>query len=165
TVLPLITAGVFIFNPAAIYMQATPMTESLFMAVLAIAVLMLYRWAGNQTPARLIAAAVAMLIATLTRYAAWPVAALSVGLVLFYSRGSATGKLRVASLYSMVVLIGPLLWLWHNWAIFGSPFEFLNGPYSARGLYLQNRATLGWSTVFVGHLLLDIVLMLIAAGV
>src|SRR5262249_38200716 len=44
-------------------------------------------------------------------------------------------------------------------------FEFLTGPYSARGLFSQNRATLGWSTIFVGHPLLDIVLMLISAAV
>src|SRR5262249_25933648 len=163
--LPLITAGVFVFNPAVVYMQATPMTESLFIAVLATAVLMLYRWSRKQTTARLVAAAIAIMIATLTRYEAWPVAALSVALVLLYSEGRAPERLRSAALYSGVVLIGPLYWLWHNWAIFGNPFEFLTGPYSARGLFSQNRATLGWSTIFVGHPLLDIVLMLISAAV
>jgi hypothetical protein len=175
--LPLVTAGVFIFNPAAIYMQSTPMTESLFMAVLASGVLMLYQWSKNQTTARLIVAAVVLLIGTLTRYEAWPVAALSVPLVAIYStssHGAEAGdwarsrmamRLKNTALYSTVLSIGPLYWLWHNWAIFGNPFEFLTGPYSARGLFMQNRATLGWATIFVGHPLLDFVLMLIAVAV
>jgi hypothetical protein len=204
--LPFITAGIFIFNPAALYMQATPMTESLFMAVLALGVLLLYQWSRNQTPARLIAAALILLVATLTRYEAWPVAALSVVMVAIYSLG-ATPKLNTAAicsdlpsgetpanaaldslssadmkrdhiykysvaksienslLYSAIVAIGPLYWLWHNWAIFGNPFEFLTGPYSARGLFSQNRATLGWANIFVGHPFLDFMLMLIAVAV
>jgi hypothetical protein len=163
--LPLVTAGVFVFNPAIVYMQATPMTESLFMAVLASAVLMVYRWSRTQSPARLVAAAIVLLVATLTRYEAWPVAALSVLLVPLYSRGTATRKLKNAVMFAAIVAIGPLYWLWHNWAIFGNPFEFLTGPYSARGLFSQNRATLGWSTIFVGHPLLDVILMLIAVAV
>src|SRR5215471_18525182 len=163
--LPLITAGVFIFNPAIVYMQATPMTESLFMAVLASGVLVLNRWSRNQSRGRLVAAAIVLLVATLTRYEAWPVAGLSVGLVFLYSRGTAAGKIKNAVLYSAIVAIGPLFWLWHNWAIFGNALEFLTGPYSARGLFSQNRATLGWSTIFVGHPLLDFVLMLIAVAV
>jgi len=163
--LPLITAGVFMFNPAIVYMQATPMTESLFMAVLASAVFMLYRWSRNQSRARLAAAAIVLLVATLTRYEAWPVAILSVALVLLYTHGTAAGKIKNAVLFSALVAIGPLYWLWHNWAIFGNPLEFLTGPYSARGLFSQNRATLGWSTIFVGHPLLDFVLMLIAVAV
>src|SRR5262249_48278807 len=63
---PFVTAGVFVFNPAVVYMQATPMTESLFMAVLATAVLMLYRWSRNQTTTRLIGAGTLLLVATLT---------------------------------------------------------------------------------------------------
>jgi hypothetical protein len=165
TLLPLIAAGVFVFNPAIVYMQATPMTESLFMAVLALAVLTLYRWSRNQTRGRLAAAAIVLLAGTLTRYEAWPVAALSVALVLLYTHGPAAGKIKNAAIFSAIVAIGPLYWLWHNWAIFRNPFEFLTGPYSARGLFSQNRVTLGWSTIFVGHPLLDFFLMLIAVAV
>jgi hypothetical protein len=178
--LPLLTAGIFVFNPAAIYMQSTPMTESLFMAVLASGVFILYQWSRTQTTSVLVAAAVMMLIGTLTRYEAWPVAAVSVVLVAIYSQGArrpgpsgstidsqsqSAGRLRATALYTAVLLVGPLYWLWHNWAIFGNPVEFLTGPYSARGLFAQNRATLGWATIFVGHPLLDFVLMLIAVAV
>jgi hypothetical protein len=163
--LSLVTAGVFVFNPAIVYMQSTPMTESLFMAVLASVVLMLYRWSRNQSCARLVSAAIVLAVATLTRYEAWPVAAVSVVLVPLYSNGTASRKMKNAVVFSAIVAIGPLYWLWHNWAIFGNPFEFINGPYSARGLFSQNRATLGWSTIFVGHPLLDLVLMLIAVAV
>jgi hypothetical protein len=82
-----------------------------------------------------------------------------------HSGGPLAGKFKDTALYSAIVSIGPLYWFWHNWAIFGNPFEFLTGPYSARGLFSQNRATLGWSTIFVGHPMLDITLMLVAVAV
>jgi hypothetical protein len=62
-------------------------------------------------------------------------------------------------------MIGPVYWLWHNWAIYGNALEFLTGSSSARGLYQQNRASLGWSQIFVGNAALDVALMLTAVAV
>ena len=61
--------------------------------------------------------------------------------------------------------MGPVYWLWHNWAIYGDAFEFLTGPNSARGIYLQNRINFGWSTIFVGHAGLDVLVMVAATAV
>ncbi len=163
--LPVIAAAVFILNPSALYMQTTPMTELIFLATITVAALSIRRWVEVQTQARLVVAALAMTVATLARYEAWPVAFLAVAVVALCSRGSLGHRVKNASLFSAIVLVGPIYWLWHNWAIYGDALWFLTGPYSARGLYLQNRANLGWSKIFVGHALLDVLLMAVTVAV
>jgi hypothetical protein len=162
---PAISAAIFLLNPSVLYMQATPMTELVFMATLATSVYLLQRWVTDQTKRRLALAGFAMAIATLARYEAWPVAALSVLIVILVSRGDAIAKASSAALYTSIVVIGPVYWLWHNWAIYGNALEFLTGPYSARGLYLQNQANLGWAKIFVGHFFIDALMILVTAAV
>jgi hypothetical protein len=164
-ILPAITAAIFLFNPSAIYMQATPMTELVFMATLVVAVYTLQKWVADQTKKRLVVAALAMTLATLARYEAWPVAALSVVIVSLASRGDTRLKVTNGAAFAAVASLGPAYWLWHNWAIYGNALEFLTGPYSARGLLLQNQANLGWAKIFVGHLFIDILMIVVTAAV
>ena len=165
TALPAMTAGIFLFNPSVLYMQSTPMAELVFMAALVAAVYLLQRWVDDQTSKRLVVAGVTMAVATLARYEAWPVAALSVVLVALTSSGDWPRKIKNSALFSTLVAMGPCYWLWHNWAIYGNALEFLTGPNSARGIFLQNRINFGWSTMFVGHAGLDFVVMAAATGV
>lgn len=159
------TAAIFLLNPSVIYMQATPMTELLFMATLTLAVYLLQRWVADQTKKRLAIASSAMALATLARYEAWPVAALAVAVVALASHGGARARAKSAAVFTALVIVGPVYWMWHNWAIYGNALEFLTGAYSARGLYLQNQANLGWAKIFVGHLFIDCLLILVTAAV
>jgi hypothetical protein len=163
--LPALSAGTLTLNPSLIYMQTTPMTEPLYMATLVAAVLTLYRWGNLQKAHRLIVAGVCMLLAELTRYEAWPVFACAAVVVALRSTGGVRGRLKNTMIFFSIGAAGPIYWLWHNWAIYGNALEFLTGPNSARGLYLQNRANLGWSQVFVGNPLLDLGVMLVAVTV
>jgi hypothetical protein len=165
SLLPLMSVGIFLFNPSVLYMQSTPMTETIFMASVLAAVYLLQRWVGEQTTKRLAVAAIAMTIGTLARYEAWPVAALSILVVLINSAGDWEAKLRDCALFSTIVAAGPIYWLWHNWAIYGNAIEFLNGPNSARGIYLQNGAHDGWATMFMGHAALDLLIMAVGVAV
>ncbi|MEW6207878.1 MAG: hypothetical protein AB1631_05895 [Acidobacteriota bacterium] len=157
--MPAIACAIFLFNPSALYMQSTPMTEIVFMGAVTAGVFFLQRWALDQTLKGLLIAAVVMTVATLSRYEAWPVAAISILIVAIVAKKSLFEKLKLATLFALVVMIGPAYWLWHNWMIFGDAFEFLTGPHSARGIFLQNQANLGWSRIFVGNALLDVLLM------
>jgi hypothetical protein len=163
--LSVMAVGIFAFNPSVLYMQSTPMTELVFIASLIIAVYLLQRWARRQTAKRLAVAAAGMTIATLARYEAWPVAMLSIAVVVLTSVGDWKSRIKNCALFSVIVATGPIYWLWHNWAIYDNALEFLNGPNSARGVYLLNRAHLGWSTVFVGNAALDILTMTVTAAV
>ena len=115
--LPALSAAIFITNPSVLYMQTTPMSEPVFMAALVTAVYLLQRWVDDHTAQRLVIAAIGLTVATLARYEAWPVALLSILLVALTSDGDWTTKTKTAGLFTSLVAIGPLYWLWHNWAI------------------------------------------------
>lgn len=161
--LPLMSVAVFAINPSVLYLQSTPMSEVLFMAALVTAVYLLQHWVNEPSGKRLAMAALAMTIGTLTRYEAWPVAALSIIIVALASSGDRKSRIKDVSVYSALIAIGPLYWFWHNWAIYGNALEFLTGPNSARGIYVQNRINFAWSKMFVGNVALD--LLTIAAAV
>src|SRR5205085_8636045 len=125
----------------------------------------LQRWLNEPTTRRLVVAGVTMTLATLSRYEAWPVAALSVLIVALAGRGAWKIKLTNATLFAALVAVGPLYWLWHNWAIFGNALEFLSGPHSARAIFLHEEARLGWAKVFIGHPLVSLVWMAVTTAV
>jgi len=158
--LPFVSAGIFLLNPSALYMQATPMSELIFMGALVAAAYLLQRWVDGQSYGRLAVAAASMSAATLARYEAWPVAAASGLIVLLAAKGDLSSRLRTTLAYSAIVSAGPAYWLWHNWAIYGNALEFLTGPYSARGIFFQNRIKFGWTKIFVGNASADVLLML-----
>src|SRR5437588_5906932 len=118
--LPAVSVGILLFNPSVLYLQSTPMSELLFMAALAAAVYTLQRWMNDQSLKHLALAASIMTVATLTRYEAWAVAALSVPVVTLTTIGKWPAKLKSGAMYSTLVAIGPIYWLWHNWAIYGN---------------------------------------------
>jgi hypothetical protein len=106
---------------------------------------------------RLSLAAAAMTLATLARYEAWPVAALSVLVVVAASSAPLVGAIKNGVLFSTISALGPLYWLCHNWAIYGNAAEFLTGPNSARGIFLQNLAHSGqWSKILLGNVGWDV---------
>ncbi len=164
TVLPFVAFAIFALCPSVLFMQTTPMTELVFMAALAVAVWMLQRWLSDQTMPHLAVAGIAMTGATMARYEAWSVAVLAGALVLWLSKGNYKIKIKNALVFALIVALCPLYWLWHNWAIYGEPWWFLTGPNSARGIYLQNAANLGWSKIFVGSPLLDGLLMTVTVA-
>lgn len=165
SLLPMVSVAIFLLNPSAIYMQTTPMTESVFMAALVVAVCLLQRWSEDKTARRLIQAAFGMAAATVSRYEAWPVAAVSILLVALAAGVESKKRIKDSALFAAIVASGPLYWLWHNWSIYGNAFEFLSGPHSARGHFLQNEANLGWAKIFVGHIFVDLLLMIVTAAV
>lgn len=70
-------AALLLLNPSLLYLQSTPMTESLLLALLFVSILWLYEWlasphAGRRVPAKL---GGALFLAAWTRYEAWPVIA------------------------------------------------------------------------------------------
>lgn len=164
TVLPFVAFAIFVLCPSVLFMQATPMGELVFMAALAVGVWTLQAWMNEQTVKGLIVAATAMTVATVARYEAWPVAIIACAMVLFLSKGNYKIKLKNAIIFSLIVAICPLYWLWHNWAIYDDALWFLRGPHSARGIYLQNIASLGWSRIFVGHAWFDGLLMTVTVA-
>ncbi len=142
-------------NPNLIYMQATAMTESVYLALFIWAVVYfaefvrsLRKDAGWQ-PARtartpLVGCAWCLAGAELTRYDGWFLAgvmgAAVVVTVIVSLRRWQNHTLedralrRVAVKFLLGIAVAPLLWLAYNHAVYGNALEFANGPYSAKAI-------------------------------
>jgi hypothetical protein len=69
-------AAVFALNPNVLYLQATPMTESLLFGLTTLAVALLLEWLISNRVGTA-SAGIAFALACLTRYEAWPVTAMA----------------------------------------------------------------------------------------
>jgi hypothetical protein len=132
-------------NPNLIYMQATAMGESLYLALFIWAVVYFAEFARGAAKA-LTKCGLCLAAACLTRYDGWFLAAvLVVGAVVMSShlrKGRQDGATkfsvppsRIALVkFVLIVAAAPVLWLGYNAAVYGNPLEFANGPYSAKAI-------------------------------
>jgi hypothetical protein len=149
--------ALFALNPNLLYLQAIPMTESLFFAGWMIALAALVRLADTPSSGWAAAAGLGVLITTLTRYEGWfliPFCALYV---------LVKANWRAAFCFCLVAGAGPLYWLAHNAIFYSDPLEFYRGigsaqqiqgsaPYPGRGDWKQaaiqfavaSKLVLGW---------------------
>jgi hypothetical protein len=145
-------------NPNLIYIQATAMGESLYLAFFIWAVVYFAEFARGDADAKkanrsLTKCGWCLAAACLTRYDGWFLAALMVGAMVasppfdslragFLAKDARNGAPRFlgpasrGALVKFVLLAAaaPALWLAYNAAVYRNPLEFANGPYSARAI-------------------------------
>jgi hypothetical protein len=129
--------ALFALNPNLLYLQATPMTEPLMLASLAALLYATVRFRQTQSTGAVLAAALAALAGTLTRYDGWFLIPFA---TLYFLAASKRRRFLHAALFGAVASLGPLYWLAHNWWIYGNALEFYNGPYSAMAIYQRSLA-------------------------
>ena len=71
-------AALLVFNPNALYLQSTPMTEPLLFATSSAALALMAAWIDEGAARWPVAAGAALAAACLTRYEAWPIAAAAI---------------------------------------------------------------------------------------
>ncbi len=120
----LASAAAFGLNPNLLYLQSTPMTEPIFFGCLAAAVFLCARFHAAGRLRHALAAGLAVLAASLTRYEGW---FLIPFVALFFLLA---GSWRPAILFLAVASLGPLYWLAHNQYFYSDALEFYRGPYS-----------------------------------
>ena len=142
---PWLAAIIYAANPNLIYLQATAMTEPLYLALFIWAVVYFTEFVQEcsrpvesaNPPARsaLLKCGICLAAACLTRYDGWflavvmCVAALAVAL-----RTNQPGlRFRLAK-FILVAAAAPALWLAYNAIVYRNPLEFANGPYSAKAI-------------------------------
>lgn len=146
-----LAAAIFGLNPNLLYMQSTPMTETIYLAgfiwAVAYAVetcLALRHGDEPQIAKSMSRCAYALCAAMLTRYDGWFLAVLVGGVFFFTSFGMLRNhQLRLRKhLRNFVLLIAtvPVLWLAYNFGVFGNAMEFATGQYSARAIAERTRA-------------------------
>jgi hypothetical protein len=142
-------------NPNLIYMQATAMGESLYLAffIWAVAYFAEFARGGVRAERSLTKCGLCLFAACLTRYDGWFLAVLLVMGTLVASPpfDSAQGKLpakdgrngvpgslvrtsRKAIARFMFLAAAPVLWLGYNAVVYRNPLEFVNGAYSAKAI-------------------------------
>jgi hypothetical protein len=137
-------AMLFIANPNLVFLQATAMGETLYLAFFIWAVALLAESVrGN--PKALTRCALCLAAACLTRYDGWFLAAVSVlAVIVLHLRkelksdpaARTVSSPSPASILKFVLIAGaaPVLWVAYNAVVYRNPFEFANGPYSAKAI-------------------------------
>src|ERR1022692_2743577 len=150
-----VAAILYAANPNLIYMQATAMGESLYLAFFVWAVVYFAAFArgGVKAERSLTKCGLCLFAVCLTRYDGWFLAVvLVVGIVaLLPPFDSAQGKLfakgarsgapkssvprsRAITRFILLAAAAPVLWLAYNAAVYHDPLEFARGPYSAKAI-------------------------------
>jgi hypothetical protein len=117
-------------NPNLLYLQSTSMTEAYFYAELAA---ILYFVVADAP----VLAALATILATLTRYEGWfliPFCGASLWLATPAVVPAERKRFKNAAIYVVIASLGPLYWLGHNWWLTGDPLSFYRGPFAPRAI-------------------------------
>jgi hypothetical protein len=124
--------GLLALNPNLLYLQATPMTETVVLAALMALLYFTVLFRETQSFAAVIGAGFASIAASLARYEGWFVIPFVAIYFLIVGRKK---RFAAAVIFCTIAALGPLYWLGHNWWIYSNPLEFYNGPYSAMSIY------------------------------
>ena len=128
----LASLGLLALNPNLLYLQATPMTEPVFLAAMMALLYCAIRFHAKQSWSAVIGAAVASSAASLTRYEGWFLIPFC---TLYFVFAARRRRILVALLFGAIASLAPLFWLAHNWWLYSNPLEFFNGPFSAQSIY------------------------------
>lgn len=138
----------FITNLNVLYLQSTPLTESLLLLFFTLTTFFLYSWSKNKKTEYLILTALSVFFATVTRYDGWFLFGITFLLIVFISfkdiLKDKKESIRIVIQKHLVLLEGRIIlfstlggfgiFLWFVWnlLIFGDPLYFATGPYSAK---------------------------------
>jgi hypothetical protein len=149
-----LASAIYLLNPNLLYMQATAMGETVFLALMIWAIVYLDCFAralsspDTKTAGMLSASqalnrcAIALAGAILTRYDGWMLAAvcgITALIVLLRNWGTQSKKQqaalrRSATDFFLLCALVPTLWLSYNYLLSRQPMDFANGPYSAKAI-------------------------------
>ena len=150
-----IAALIYALNPNLLYLQATAMTESLYLALFIWMVVHFCEFAQiagvepNRARRSLELCAMTLAAAMLVRYDAWFLAAcgavaLAATMCRLKQRDKKNDALdpairRGARNFIVLAVLAAGLWLAYNYFAYGNPLEFATGPYSAHAIAERTR--------------------------
>lgn len=140
-----LAAFAYAANPNLLYMQATALTEPLYLALFIWAAVYFLDFAravesddaGNAAERRALRkCAYCVAAAELTRYDGWFLAGVVGALVVTIAvrRWKNRARRWRTARFLIAIAVAPILWLTYNAAAFGNALAFANGPYSAMAI-------------------------------
>ncbi len=149
-----LAAIIYAANPNLIYLQATAMTEPLYLALFVWAMVYFNEFVqASAKPAEnsslstiscaLVKCGFCLAGACLTRYDAWFLAvAMCVAALPVALYGKRTGHILRNGLakFLLIAAAAPAFWLAYNAIVYRNPLEFATGPYSARAIEQRSTA-------------------------
>jgi len=126
---------VFILNPNILYVQSTPLSETVCVVTFAAACYYFLAWVYDDHTHYLTIAAAATFLSTLARYDGWALYLAILVMVLIISLMKKKSLVQIMAnqiIFGLLGGFGIVLWLIWNKVIFGDPLYFQRGPYSAQ---------------------------------
>ena len=151
-----LAAIIYAANPNLIYLQATAMTEPLYLALFIWAVVWFNQFVHESRkpedtgPPRassslaLVKCGICLAAACWTRYDAWFLAGAMCAAAMAITLGTkARGRRLTTGLGKFLLLAAaaPVLWLAYNTIVYRNPLEFATGPYSAKAIEQRSPAS------------------------
>jgi hypothetical protein len=154
-------ALIFVLNPNLLYLQATAMTEPLYLALFIWATVFFRDFvqaaraqsqAGERSRLALVRCGWLLLAAMLTRYDGWFAAATFAvaGFAVLFPSKAGPGRFwrspqrPVFLQFVLILAIAPVAWFAYNAILWGNPLEFATGPYSAPAIEARAPRPGGW---------------------
>jgi hypothetical protein len=125
-----VSVACFALNPNVLYLSAIPMTETLFLAGLAMLLFAGCRFANTRSANCFVLAIGACWLTCLTRYDGWFLIPFAAAWIAY----SSSRRLRAFLAFCLLASAVPLYWFAHNWWETANALDFYNGPYSPRAI-------------------------------
>ena len=122
-------ALIFMLNPTILYLQSTPASAMLNIAMLIITCYYLLAWSQSGKPGHLLSTAASICLATLVSYDAWVYFAALLVLVMLIGLARHQKREQIASnllIFTLLGGLGMLLWVVWCWNRFGDALYFLH---------------------------------------
>ncbi|HXW06943.1 MAG TPA: hypothetical protein VD833_17050 [Vicinamibacterales bacterium] len=162
-------------HPDVLYLQATPMTESLLMGFCLLGTAFTWKWVMSAGASRVWPAGLTLALACLTRYEAWPIAAAAVGLAAVAlvrlgvpsaracARAAALGSFPAVAVSAFLVLSRTTV---GSWLVTGGFFEVDHATYHkplvvGEAIWAGLRVVNGELTTMVGTMALVLLIVTI----
>ncbi|MGA7160856.1 MAG: glycosyltransferase family 39 protein [Bacteroidota bacterium] len=164
-----LAASLYGLNPNIVYMSLTPMDEPSLIFFVTFAGYALHRWLTTDSVSWLFSCAAAVMLATLCRYEAWPLAPFVIFVSILKVRDAKKwDTTRIAALIA-VCFAGMAIWFLSHAIKFGDPMKFTRGTYSTiSDVYRESSQHLPFNIVVTfGRAILTIfgpVLLIVAAA-
>jgi len=121
---------IYVLNYNILYFQTTSMTEQMYITFLVCSFYYLLLWVNDNRLKHLIYSSLFISLSVGTRYDAWPVSIVSIGLVFIVSLKEKNRPFKHALVFGLLPVLLIIVWFWYNWLFYGDALEFSRGKFS-----------------------------------